>query len=146
MNSIIPLKLLDIAGEGFHLLLKLYINKKVANVILDTGASKTVFDKTRIEKYVASKTFVDHESLSSGLGTSSMTSQLTVIKKLRIGEAEIDNYKTVLLDLSHVNESYLHVGLKPIDGVLGSDILLKFNAVIDYEKKVLKLKIKKIKK
>ena len=48
-----------------------------------------------------------------------------------------------MLDLSHVNQSYEQIGLKPIDGVLGSDVLLKYNAVIDYEKKILKLKFKK---
>lgn len=139
----IPFKIIDIAGEGFHLMMKIYINRKVATVIIDTGASKTVFDKTRIEKYVASETFEKHESLSSGLGTNTMISQITTIKKLKIGEVEIENYITVLLDLSHVNDSYAQVGLKPVDGVLGSDILLKYNAVIDYEKKVLRLKFKK---
>ncbi len=143
MTTSIPFKILDIAGDGFHLLLKLYINKKVAHVIIDTGASKTVFDKTRIEKFVADKTFEKHDSLSSGLGTNTMTSELVAIKKIKIGELEMDNYKTVLLDLSHVNQSYLQIGLKPVDGVLGSDILFKYNAVIDYEKKILKLKFSK---
>ena len=119
-------------------------SEKVANVIVDTGASKSVFDKTRIEKYVADKTFEKHDSLSSGLGTNTMTSELVTIKKLKIGELEIDNYKTILLDLSHVNNSYEQIGLKYIDGVLGSDILLKYNAVIDYKKKILKLKFSKV--
>ena len=143
MISIIPLKILDIAGEGFHLMIKMSINGKVANVIVDTGASKTVFDTTAIEKFVKHKKFEEHDQLSSGLGTNTMTSQSTMIKKIKIGAVEIENYKTVLLDLSHVNSSYTQIGLKTVDGVLGSDILLKYNAVIDYEKKILKLKFKK---
>jgi len=143
MTTTIPFKVLDIAGEGFHLLLKMYINKKVAHVIIDTGASKTVFDKTRIAKYVSDKTFEKHDSLSSGLGTNTMQSEQVFIKKLKIGDLEIDGYKTILLDLSHVNQSYHQIGLKPVDGVLGSDLLLKYKAVIDYEKKVLKLKFSK---
>ncbi len=118
----------------------MHVNKKVANVIIDTGASKTVFDKTRIEKYVTEKTFEKHDSLSSGLGTNTMQSEQVFIKKIKIGELEIENYKTILLDLSHVNKSYEQIGLKPVDGVLGSDILLTYNAIIDYEKKVLKFK------
>lgn len=140
MTTTIPFKILDIAGEGFHLMIKLHINKKVANVIVDTGASKTVFDKTRIEKYVKERKFEKHDSLSSGLGTNTMQSEQVTVKKIKIGELEIENYKTILLDLSHVNQSYEQIGLKPVDGVLGSDILLKFNAVIDYEKKILKFK------
>ena len=141
MTTTIPFKVLSIGGEGFHLIMKLYINRKVANVIIDTGASKTVFDKKRILKYVTNKKFDKHDNLSSGLGTSTMKSHFTSIKKLKIGEIEIMDYQTILLDLSHVNKSYHQVGLTQIDGVLGSDILLKHNAVIDYEKKILKLKI-----
>ncbi|MFL5762296.1 MAG: retropepsin-like aspartic protease [Bacteroidia bacterium] len=143
MISNIPFKVIDISGEGYHLMLKLKINGKVASVIIDTGASKSVFDKTRIERFVKDKNFTTHDSLSSGLGTNSMTSQITTIKKLKIGDLEIENYKTVLLDLSHVNASYEQVGLKAVDGVLGSDILLKYDAVIDYKKKLLKLKFSK---
>lgn len=143
MTTKIPFKILDIAGDGFHLMIKMHINKKTANVIVDTGASKTVFDKARIEKYVKERTFEKHESLSSGLGTSTMESELVTIKKIKIGELEIENYKTILLDLSHVNKSYEQINLKPVDGVLGSDILLQYNAVIDYEKKVLKFKFSK---
>lgn len=141
MKTIIPFKVLSIGGEGFHLMMKLYINRKVANVIIDTGASKTVFDRKRILKFVSDKKFDKHDNLSSGLGTNSMKSEFTTIKKIRIGTLEIVNYQMVLLDLSHVNKSYHQVGLPQVDGVLGSDILLKYKAVIDYEKKKLKLKI-----
>jgi len=140
-TTTIPFKVLSIGGEGFHLIMKIYINGKVANIIIDTGASKTVFDKKRILKYVTNKKFGKHDNLSSGLGTSTMKSQFTTIKKIKIGKIEIADYKTILLDLSHVNKSYQQVGLKPIDGVLGSDILLNYNAVIDFDKKILKLKI-----
>jgi len=140
MKTIIPFKVLSIGEEGFHLMVKLYINRKVANVIIDTGASKTVFDKKRILKFVSDKKFDKHDNLSSGLGTNTMKSQFTIIKKIKIGTLEIVNYQIVLLDLSHVNKSYHQVGLPQVDGVLGSDILLKYNAVIDYEKKKLRLK------
>jgi len=124
-------------------MIKIKINNKVSNLIIDTGASKTVFDKHRIKNFVSEKKFDTHDKLSSGLGTNSMQSQLVTLKKIKIGEVEILNYHTILLDLSHVNKSYEQIGLKPVDGVLGSDVLLKYNAVIDYEKKILKLKFKK---
>lgn len=143
MISTIPFKILNIDGEGFHLMIKIKINNKVSNLIIDTGASKTVFDKHRIKNFVSEKKFDTHDKLSSGLGTNSMQSQLVTLKKIKIGEVEIANYHTILLDLSHVNQSYEQIGLKPVDGVLGSDVLLKYNAVIDYEKKILKLKFKK---
>lgn len=142
MTTIVPFKILSIGEDGYHLMIKVYINRKVANVIIDTGASATVFDKKRILKYVTNNTVVEHDNLSSGLGTNTMKSQFTMLKKMRIGELKIDDYKAVLLDLSHVNKSYDQVGLTPIDGVLGSDILLKHKAIIDYAKQRLKLKKK----
>jgi hypothetical protein len=143
MITAIPFKVLALDEEGFHLMIKIKINQKTANLIIDTGASKTVLDKSLILKFVSDGTFEAHDKLSSGLGTNTMESQTTTIKKIQIGELVITDYKAVLLDLSHVNESYEQIGLKPIDGVLGSDILMKYNAVIDYEKRILKLKFRK---
>jgi hypothetical protein len=143
MISTIPFKVLNIDNEGFHLLIKLRINRKIAKLIIDTGASKTVFDKGRIEQFVPERNFDVHDKMSSGLGTNTMQSQTTRIKKMTIGDIEILDYKAVLLDLSHVNQSYQQIGLPAVDGVLGSDILLEYHAVIDYEKKLLKLKYSK---
>jgi hypothetical protein len=143
MVTVIPFKILSIGEEGYHLLMKVYLNRRVANVVIDTGASTTVFDKTRIEKYIGNETLMEHENLSSGLGTNSMQSHFTKIKKLKIGNLIIADYQTVLLDLSHVNQSYQQAGLPSIEGVLGSDILMKYNAVIDYSKKELRLKSKR---
>ncbi len=140
MITIIPFKVLNIDNEGYHLLMKLLINRKVARIIIDTGASKTVFDKSRIERFVTARNFDVHEKMSSGLGTNTMQSQTTLLKKITIGKLEILDYKAVLLDLSHVNQSYDQIGLSAVDGVLGSDILNQYHAVIDYEKKILKLK------
>jgi hypothetical protein len=146
MITTIPFKILSIDKEGFHLMIKATINRKAANLIIDTGASKTVLDKARVEKFVGKNNFDAHDKLSSGLGTNTMESHVTTLKKFKLGNIEIIDYKTVLLDLSHVNNSYEQVGLKAVDGVLGSDILLEYKAVIDYEKKTLKLNYKKIKK
>ncbi|OQA10334.1 MAG: hypothetical protein BWY67_01178 [Bacteroidetes bacterium ADurb.Bin397] len=46
----------------------------------------------------------------------------------------------VLLDLSHVNQSYEILKLKPVDGVIGGDLLKRYEAIIDYSKKTLVLK------
>ena len=146
MQTIIPFKILNIDNEGFHLLIKIHVNRRVARIIVDTGASKTVFDRTRIEKFVNERNFDVHEKMSSGLGTNTMKSQTTTIQRMKIGMIEIQNYRAVLLDLSHVNQSYEQIGLKPVDGVLGSDILLQYKAVIDYDKKVLKLKQVRLRK
>ncbi len=140
MKTTLPLKLLSIDNDGAHLALKAKINGKVAHLILDTGASRSVFDTERIDKFFKGKTKTTHvesSKLSSGLGTNTMKSKTTELKTLQLGDLIIKTYPTVLLDLSHVNQSYSQAGLKAIDGVLGNDILMKYKALIDYRKKEL---------
>jgi hypothetical protein len=38
----------------------------------------------------------------------------------------------ILFDLSHVNEALSQQKIKPVDGIIGADVLLKGNAIIDY--------------
>jgi hypothetical protein len=144
MKTSIPFKILSIGEDGFHLIMKLKINGKSSTVVIDTGASKTVFDMERIQKFIHKDHFQKHDKLSVGLGDDKIKSEFTSVKKLSIGDLVIVNYSIVLMDLSHVNKSYESIGLKPIDGVLGSDILLQYKAVIDYDKKTISFKSKKV--
>lgn len=109
-------------------------------MLIDTGASKTVFDMVRFKKFVDENGFEKNEKLSTGLGTNSMETHSAIIKKIQFGDLTIKNLKTILLDLSHVNVSYSKLGLPDIDGVLGSDLMMEYNAIIDYKSKELKLK------
>lgn len=140
MTELIPLKFLAIEGDGTHLLIAIKINGKKANMLVDTGASRTVFDINSISKFTSKKKFGKNNQLSTGLGTNSMQSHNTILKKIKIGKLNIENFEAILLDLKHVNESYEKIGLGTIDGVLGGEILVNFKAVIDYGKKQMKLK------
>lgn len=135
----IKLKLIRIDRNGCHLSLMGKINGKKAHLIIDTGASQTVFDKNRIAKFIGHDVFEKVESLSSGLGTNTMESHLVKVPGFKIGDLEMKNEKMILLDLAHVNQSYEIMKLKPIDGVVGGDILKKYKAKIDYDKKILVL-------
>jgi clan AA aspartic protease (TIGR02281 family) len=135
----LPIRLLKLE-DGFHLLINIRVNGKTLRLLVDTGASKTIFDKNRARKFLAEEKLKKHDKLSTGLGTSNMKCHLAVIKRISLGEIEIKNYKTVVMDLSHVNVAYRQMKQKPIDGVLGSDILKKHKAVIDYGKRTLVLR------
>lgn len=116
------------------------INGKSASMVLDTGASRTVFDKKGIKKFVKDSKATLHDKLSGGLGTTTMKSHKISIRQIKLGDIKINNYETVLLDLSHVNKSYKQIGLNPVDGILGGDILHQYKATISYEKNLLLLK------
>ena len=63
-----------------------------------------------------------------------MPTSSTNLLSFKIGELTIENFHAILLNLSHVNASYEKMGFSQIDGVLGSDVLNKYNAIIDYKK------------
>jgi hypothetical protein len=138
-KTIIPINFLDLDYGGFHLLVKARINGKTARLVLDTGASKTVFDKTRYERFVKNAELHKNSELSAGLGTNQMETHTVFVDKLKFGNLTIENYEGVIMDLTHVNEAYQGRGERQIDGVLGSDILYKYNALIDYKAEELTL-------
>ncbi len=129
------MKIRLIEDDGCHITLCAEINGKNAELLVDTGASRTVFDLERIKAFVSASDFKPHHKLSTGLGTNSMETQAVMIESLTLGELLISNHEAILLDLRHVNESYSQLELPEIDGVIGSDILLAHKAIIDFAKR-----------
>ena len=41
-------------------------------------------------------------------------------------------FHLIVFDMSHVNDALRHYKTKPVDGIIGADILLKGKAIIDY--------------
>lgn len=130
------IELVPIEQEGFHIFIKARINGKKARFLVDTGASRTVVDQNRILRYFKADeaNFEKLEALSAGLGTNTMESHTIILRSLSFGRLVLKNYKTAVLDLSHVNDSYRIMKLKKIDGVIGGDLLHRMRAVIDYGK------------
>jgi len=79
MKTVLKLEIVFIENGG-HLLTKVLINGKKAMLVVDTGASTTVFDKTEIKKYVKEKMVVSKGHNSTGLGTSTMKSHTHYLK------------------------------------------------------------------
>ena len=135
----VPLQLLDIEGEGFHIMVKGMIHGKEASFLVDTGASRSVFDPNTIVTYIEDIQFEKKEGMSAGVGSSDLESATFVIDSLSIGFLEIKDYEAVALDLENIHEMYTKLGLPHIDGIIGGDLLQKNKAVINYRSKKLRL-------
>jgi len=139
MNSVtVPLELINLNNDGFHLLVEVFVFNQIFNLVLDTGASKTVFDKTTVEKYTNVEDLLISDQLSTGLGTNSMQSYGIKLDKIKLGGLIIEDFEAAVLDLSIISAAYQNLNLPPIIGVLGGDILQKYDAVINYKKLWLK--------
>jgi len=136
----VPLRIIDLNG-GYHPVLDIQIYGKPFIVVLDTGASKTAFDKTLLQA-LEDALLVDSDELSSGLGTNTMVSSTAIIPNLIIGDLRIPNHKVAVLDLSAINNAYRQMNHPEVLGVLGGDILMKYKAVIDYGKRQVRFKAK----
>ena len=135
----VPLQLLDIEGEGFHIMVQGTIHGKEAHFLIDTGASRTVFDPTRISDFVEDLQFEAKEGMSAGVGSSGLETSVFRLDVLAIGDLEIKDYQAVALDLSNIHEMYANLGLPRIDGILGGDLLKRYKAVINYRSNKLRL-------
>jgi hypothetical protein len=138
---IVPLQIIDLQDEGFHPIVNVSVFGKFFLLVLDTGASKTAFDQTLLLQAHEEAVVTVSDRLSTGLGTNTMASSTAIISDLYIGGLLIDEFEVAVLDLSTINIAYRQLGHPEVLGVLGGDILMKYKAVINYRKKILKLKI-----
>ena len=139
----VPLQLLDIEGEGFHIMVRGTIHGKEANFLIDTGASRSVFDPKTIATFIDDIQFEKKEGMTAGVGSSDLESSTFVIDTFSLGDLEIHDYEAVALDLENIHEMYDKLGLPHIDGILGGDLLRRYRAVVNYKAKKLRLTPKK---
>ena len=135
----IPIQLLDIEGEGFHIMVKGTIHGKEASFLIDTGASRSVFDPKTISSFIENIEFEKKEGMTAGVGSSDLESATFRIDVFSLGDMEIFDYEAVALDLENIHEMYGKLGLPHIDGILGGDLLKRHKAVINYRNKKLRL-------
>ena len=135
----IPIQVLDIEGDGFHIMIQGRINGKEANFLIDTGASRSVFDPKNIANFIDNPQFEKKEGITAGVGGNELESATFDIEALNLGDLEIRHYNAVALDLENIYESYEKVHLPKIDGIIGGDLLVKHKAVINYKQKKIKL-------
>ncbi|MEJ7560558.1 MAG: aspartyl protease family protein [Pedobacter sp.] len=127
----VPLTLINLQDDGFHLLVEIVVFKQKLLAVVDTGASRTVFDKAFIKRHI--DVTETEESHATTLFSTTSTFQ-AVIPEVKIGRIRIKDYYAVALDLEGVNQTYESLGHPPIVAIVGSDILLKYQATINFKR------------
>ncbi|MGN0019429.1 MAG: retropepsin-like aspartic protease [Sphingobacterium hotanense] len=141
----IPFEVIGLQADGFHIITKTTIYDKTFKIVIDTGASKTVLDKqTLLSSGLAEDNFQNTDILSTGLGTNTMESFMLSIPELKLHDWSVKNFTVAVLDLSSINYAYTQIGIDPVIGVLGGDILKAYGAIIDYKKNELRLNQRKL--
>lgn len=121
-----------------HLLIKGKINGVKGTFILDTGASNSCVGIEAIEKF---QLFAENsDTKAAGAGATGMETQLSKGNSLQLSYWKTHTLNLIVFDMSHVNEALLQYKTKPVDGIIGADILLNGKAIIDYSNHYLYLK------
>lgn len=128
----VPLTLISLNDDGFHLLVEITVFGSKYWAVVDTGASRSVFDKGFIELNSGDSVTAE-ENNATTLFTTSATIQ-AVIPKLKVGKLTIKNYPAVALDLGTVNDAYTQLGHPRVIAIIGSDIFYRYHAKINYKK------------
>ena len=122
-----------------HITATLSVNGKPCIFLIDTGGGATLIDKSKKYKFglEASKT----GDYAAGIGSVSALTKTSAT--LQINGYEIDEKNLHLMDISYINSEFRKNHARQVDGVLGTDFLDKYEAVIDYSRCKLFLKIRK---
>ena len=122
-----------------HLEVDVNIDGIITNFLIDTGASNTVIDLNYATNNLME--FASMKEKGGGVGTSQMSLFRKKVKLFKINNFEIPSFDLYAADFQHVKDSLAKKGItEPCNGVIGADILIKYEAVIDYAKQSLYLK------
>ncbi len=136
-----PLIIKKIPPKGFHIFVKGKIQGKALDFLIDTGASKSVVDKTfAVENFKPLKIKIT-EHQTTGLGANILNSEFITLRRIKIGNQRIKPVEFALLDLDMVNVAYTSAGLNPVQAIIGGDILKRYGMVIDYANATIHLRV-----
>jgi hypothetical protein len=118
-----------------HLLCRARINGFNATLLVDTGASNSCIHSELQESFQLKPKGDSFDA--AGASEGKMSATMTQKCELHLGRHKLGKHAFVLLDLNHINKTLATQGVKPIDGILGADFLIKKKVLLDYSQKKL---------
>ena len=138
----ISLQIIELEHENYHILIEGHFEDETPSFwIIDTGASKTVLDKNLSSYYEMIDSDDMEDFQSAGINQGMTETSVGKLNFLRFSDLIITEQKVALIDLSHVNEIYEKYTSYRIAGLLGGDILMRYQCRIDYANKIIRFHI-----
>lgn len=138
-----PIILLELSPLAYHIIIEIKIGRKNVRMLIDTGASQTLFGENFAKENNFEFDEMGDENVALGIGIGDLSPKLGKTPKLKIGDITIKNLYCIILPIEHVNSTYNSLGIKPIDGIIGMDLLKTLNAKLDLEEMTLTFNVKK---
>ena len=125
------------SNHGCHIFTTIKIFKKNFPVLIDTGATASVFDVSFVEKQVGKKRLIKLNDKAGGVGDSEMSMHVANLS-FRLGKKKFDQ-PVALIDFSHIHTMYELHQLPKFHFIIGNDILVHEKAIINYKTKTLRI-------
>lgn len=140
----IEISIIELDNFSFHIITEAYINGLKVNLVIDTGASMSVFDSNFFKDHVSKSAEKQEKIMSAGITASKINAVRSYAENFKIGLLEINKFPMILIDMKRINTVYRKATGKEIHGLIGSDFLVSMKAVIDFDKQLLLLKSESI--
>lgn len=111
-----------------HITVTLRVNGKPCVFLVDTGGGATLIDISKKEKYQLTPQVI--RDYAAGIGSTSPLVRTSAV--LRIDKNEFKTDSLFLMDISYLNAEFKKNRSQMVDGIIGSDFLDRYNAIIDY--------------
>ncbi len=123
---------------NIHVIINAKMRKQHLRLLVDTGATHSCIASHVIDNWDKQETEdVDTLLNLSEEVTDADKKKMIKIPRLQIGSFYINNYYFLATDMAHINMMYQQMNIQPIDGLIGSDILLKYKALMDFSRAIM---------
>lgn len=114
-----------------HLELDVSVDGHPARMLVDTGAGATVIDRAAAQRWVVEGTATEQRAFAGCQGDIGTIDDATV-GALELGGVELTDVAVKLMDLAQINDALERAESHRIDGILGADVMVSREAVIEY--------------
>jgi len=130
-------EIVELEAKTYHPLLKAEFDSiEELWWVIDSGASKSVFDVSLTDHYVPDE---NESVMATGLGKEVVETSSGSIAELKLGGFNFGPLKVALVNFQHINDEYAKFSNKKIVGLIGCDFLYSRKAILDFEQATLTL-------
>ncbi|MDD3687632.1 MAG: retroviral-like aspartic protease family protein [Bacteroidales bacterium] len=138
----IKLKVFKLDGGGRHIAVKAQINGHSAVLLVDTGASNSIFDSGHIAFAQTILNKVDSDGNSSGFNSEISNLFQGEVAELKISRYKVNKVKVIFTSMDHINALYKSLRFPVIAGIIGCDWLIENSAILDFSQQILTIEKK----
>ncbi|MEW5846775.1 MAG: retropepsin-like aspartic protease [Bacteroidota bacterium] len=138
MAKSIKFRVIDFAADGYHWLVDCNINGQKYWLVIDTGATRSVFDHSALGDVEVTN---HPQGLVIGFGSQTDSISTATLKEIEIGGIAYFNFDVAVANLSNLIELYADMASVKLVGILGCDFLMRNTSSINIQQRRIYLKL-----